>query len=115
MTEPKFPPMMTTLSQNSGEPYPFPENVKCFHVQAGQPCTRYLEGVEGERKAIGEWIIAIPEHVIDDWGMNAASEIHVAIVNGVAAKGAHYWEKLASEQMGESASWSVPTGSADPR
>lgn len=51
MKEPIFPPMMTTLSETT-EPYPRPDLVKCFHVQAGEPCTRYLEGTEGERAAI---------------------------------------------------------------
>ncbi len=29
---------------------------RCFHVDAGKRCTRYLEGSEGERAAIVEWL-----------------------------------------------------------
>lgn len=72
--------------------------VKCFHVNAGKPCTRYVEGAEGERKAIAEWLGAIPEHVLDDWGLNSASKISQYVADGTAAKGAHYWLKRGREE-----------------
>jgi histidinol-phosphate/aromatic aminotransferase/cobyric acid decarboxylase-like protein len=91
MTEAKFPPMMTVLSQNT-EPYPFPEHVKCFHVQAGQPCTRYLEGSQGERKeivaALRQLSHDLEEEGSEDYacGVERAIQLIVSLPTGSADK-----------------------------
>jgi hypothetical protein len=33
-----------------------PPEVRCFHVDAGKPCTRYLEGAMGEREEIASYL-----------------------------------------------------------
>jgi len=37
--------------------------VKCHHVEAGKPCTRYLDGSDGERREIVAWLRSNPVEV----------------------------------------------------
>ncbi len=89
MSDPKFP---TVLSQNT-DPYPFPEYVKCFHVQAGRPCTRYLEGSQGERKSILAALRELSHDLADDedeeqaCGVERAIQLILALPNGGATDG----------------------------
>ena len=41
-----------------------PNNARCFHVEAGQPCTRYLEGAERERAEVVKYLRKHAETVI---------------------------------------------------
>lgn len=38
------------------DPVPRSNEARCFHVEAGKHCTRYLEGADGERAAIVKWL-----------------------------------------------------------
>lgn len=59
-----------------------------------------VSGEAEERRAIVEWLNAIPEYVLDDWGMNAASEIASYVEAGIASEGAPYWAKRVTEDTG---------------
>lgn len=76
------------------------DEAKCFHVEAGKPCTRYLEGSAAEQKAVLEFLKAIPVEVIDDWGLNAVGNIIEFIEGGVARKGAWHWEQQSGQPKG---------------
>lgn len=41
---------------------PRTDSPRCFHVDAGKRCTRYLEGAEGERAAVVKWLRWEAEH-----------------------------------------------------
>lgn len=79
------------LKREREELHEMVHKLRCFHVEAGKPCRRYEEGAKSERKAMVEFLKAVPEEVIHDWGLNAVGEIIEFVQSGVAGKGAWYW------------------------
>jgi len=74
--------------------------IKCFHVDAGKPCTRYLEGSEAMQRETIAFLEAIPEAVIHDWGLNAVAELIDLAKAGAVRDGARYWDAPSTELPG---------------
>jgi hypothetical protein len=64
---------------------------RCFHVETGKRCTRYLEGAEAERRETIAFLKAIPQDVIEDWGLNAVAELIELAEAGEFKKGARFF------------------------
>ena len=52
-----------------------PEDARCFHVEAGKRCTRYLEGSNAEREAVVAWLRKLGEDSSLIYALNCADMI----------------------------------------
>lgn len=71
------------------------EELEFIHGHQGKTKVVYLSMTQGvaERWAIVDFLRHVPDRVVDDWGMNATSEIEKHVKVGNASQGRKFWDR----------------------